>query len=353
MTCFMTNKLFSRRNTLLKSVLIKYVHGFATQTFKKRHCFKILFPWKSEEEFGNSLISSIVYKKDGLIALNKPFGVKIHSHDKPGARSKPGQRKIVPTIAETDYTIEDALPILKSYLKAPGLSILKSAEKYTSGIVLLGENEQVSLCLKKSIEKAKQQKTPHLIHWMLTHGVPVIKDRKERVAIKLLSEDADQPKQPIIVFQFSRRNVKSHILHPVNVEYKVLAENKTVSSSLIEVASSSVVYHFVRVYASTRIVPILGDILYGSRMNTVLGMPVRLHIQHAQAQDMQPLPKKMSEALDLPKGLHGHTMMPTMLHFRSILLPTFAGKEDVIITAPPPIHFQWTAEQLNLLNNCK
>lgn len=35
-------------------------------------------------------------------------------------------------------------------------------------------------------------------------------------------------------------------------------------------------WHFVRVYASARMAPILGDILYGARMKKLLGVPVKV-----------------------------------------------------------------------------
>ncbi|GBN14903.1 hypothetical protein AVEN_149151-1 [Araneus ventricosus] len=132
---------------------------------KNAHCYRALFPFDNLTELAEHLASSIVYNKNGLIAINKPYGIKIHGHDKPGTRSKDGQRFLIPSIPECDLTVEGALGELQERLNVPPLTILKSAERYTSGIVLLSTNEHTSNAVKKSFNRAKSQKIPHLVHW--------------------------------------------------------------------------------------------------------------------------------------------------------------------------------------------
>ncbi|GIY07495.1 uncharacterized protein CDAR_549971 [Caerostris darwini] len=112
---------------------------------KNIHCYKTLFPFNNISELAEHLVSSVVYNKVlrtklfyiafffslcGLIAVNKPFGLKIHSHDKPGTRSKNGQSPVVSSIPDCNLTFEDTLGELKERLKISNLSILKSAERY-------------------------------------------------------------------------------------------------------------------------------------------------------------------------------------------------------------------------------
>ncbi|GIY07497.1 uncharacterized protein CDAR_549972 [Caerostris darwini] len=97
---------------------------------KNIHCYKTLFPFNNISELAEHLVSSVVYNKGGLIAVNKPFGLKIHSHDKPGTRSKNGQSPVVSSIPDCNLTFEDTLGELKERLKISNLSILKSAERY-------------------------------------------------------------------------------------------------------------------------------------------------------------------------------------------------------------------------------
>ncbi|KAF8764860.1 Mitochondrial mRNA pseudouridine synthase like protein [Argiope bruennichi] len=334
----------------------RYINGSAIRinetraTFRTKniHCYRTLFPFDNLTELAEHLVSSIVYNKNGLIAINKPFGIKIHSHDKPGTRSKDGQRFLIPSIPECDLTIEGALRELQERLNVPSLTILKSAERYTSGIVLLSTDEHTSNAVKKSFNKAKFQKVPHFVHWALTLGYPGLNYKKEKVGIKFLELENEEKKQPIIIQDPSKKACLQKRVFPVHVEYRVLSVNKDLQTSLVEIASSSLKYHFVRIYASSQICSILGDIMYCNRMNTVLGVPVKVQIEHSHAFDSPPLPEKMTKALNLPKGATC-SVMPTMLHLRSIFLPSFKG-EDLTIVANLPHHFQWTAEQLKLLN---
>ncbi|XP_035232676.1 mitochondrial RNA pseudouridine synthase Rpusd4-like, partial [Stegodyphus dumicola] len=284
----------------------------------------------------------------GLVVLNKPFGIKVYGHDKPGARSKTGQNN-ASSVPVCDFTVEDALPHLKNYLNVSNLSILKSAEKYTSGIMLLSADQKISDSVKRSFNIAKNRKLPHLIHWMLTLGYPVATYKKERVGIKFLEAGEGEIRQPVIVNDVSRRAVALKRIHPVLVEFRVLSTNPALPTSLVEIATSSVKFHFVRVYASDRIATILGDVLYSSRMNTLLGVPVKTQIQKTLSFDMQPLPEKIAKELGVPKGAAGHSMIPTMLHLRSIILPSFRG-EDLTLTAELPMHFRWTTDKLHLLS---
>ncbi|GBN17459.1 hypothetical protein AVEN_7114-1, partial [Araneus ventricosus] len=182
----------------------------------------------------------------------------------------------------------------------------------------------------------------------LTLGYPGSNYKKEKVGIKFLELENEEKKQPVIIQDPSKKSCVEKRVFPVHVEYRVLSVNTDLQTSLVEISSSSVRYHFVRVYASSQICSILGDMMYSNRMNTVLGVPVKVQIEHCHAFDLPPLPDKMTKTLNLPNGSNC-SVMPTMLHLRSIFLPSFKG-EDLTIVAGLPHHFQWTAEKLKLLD---
>lgn len=321
---------------------------------KSLHCYKTLYPWDSAHEFSNYLLTCVEYNKDGLLVLNKPFGIKIHGHDKPGARPKSDLQFIKPSVPQCDYTIEDALPVLQEHFNLPNLSIVKSAEKYTSGVVLLSSSDKVTKKLQKSFNLAKHHKKPHLVHWAVTLGYPVVPYRKEKVGIKFVEKGINGKQQPVLDTEITKAARKKKKVYPVNVESRVISVNTELSTSLVEIASSSVRYHFLRVYASSRVAPILGDILYGSRMKTLFGVPVKTQLSDSSESGFEPFPRKMSEILYLPTGTSGQLMIPTMLHLRSIVLPDYCQKDkDFTVTVKLPTHFQWTVERLNLLHSCK
>ncbi|PRD28876.1 UNVERIFIED_CONTAM: hypothetical protein NCL1_31120 [Trichonephila clavipes] len=130
---------------------------------KSVHCYKKLFPWKNNSELAEHLASTIAYNKDGLIALNKPYGIQIHHDETDTPRGK--QRFVIPSLPNCDLTIEETLDDLKEHLNVPNLTILKSTEKYSSGIVLLSTNDNTTASVKKSFNRAKFNKIPNLIHW--------------------------------------------------------------------------------------------------------------------------------------------------------------------------------------------
>ena len=69
---------------------------------------------------------------DGIVALNKPFGVGLKTINEEAIAQK---KKSVPTnLLQTHgggapYSLEDVLPILKAELRMPELVVLKAGDK--------------------------------------------------------------------------------------------------------------------------------------------------------------------------------------------------------------------------------
>lgn len=314
---------------------------------KEIHCFKNLYPWKTLSDFSSHLASSIVYNEGGLIALNKPYGVNIYRSSK-----KDGNSTGAVNLASQEdfpYTIEDCLPHLRNHLNIPDLIVLKSSEKHASGIVLLGISEAVKDRVKKSQVIAKQEKIPSYIYWALSHGGSLHQAIKQRVGIKLVDLKSQNGKQPVIVKSFSKKEVLKKKVKPVIVEHRMISINKETSTSLLEIATSSAKWHFVKVYASSQASGILGDIIYSPRMRRLLGQPINMNLENITAYDVQPLPELLCQRLDLPCTVDGHLLVPVMLHLRSVVLPKYIGNKDLIINASAPPHFVWSCSRLNFI----
>ncbi|XP_054707190.1 uncharacterized protein LOC129216991 [Uloborus diversus] len=302
---------------------------------------KNLYPWKTKTEFSQLIVSSIIHNKDGLIAINKPYGVKTKNFDKSGPVMDVNQS--IP-----DYTLEDAMPALQEHLNVPELIVSKTCERYSSGVVLLSSSKKIDSDVTKSFRIARHQQKNHLTHWIITLGYPVLNFKKETVGLNFLRSKESKTKQAIIVDSPSKRSRKRRTVLFYRVEYQAICVNPSLETSLIEISSSSDTSHFIRVYASNCIAPVLGDPIYSCRMKKLLGIPVKVHLQNFESFKMQPISDQMAAKLSLPKGVIGHTKIPTMLHLRKVLLPSFNG-EDLLISAELPPHFQWMAKTMNLL----
>lgn len=314
---------------------------------KELHCFKNLYPWKTLSDFSNHLKSSIVYNEGGLIALNKPYGVGIYRCNK----RDDGSTGAVNLASHEDfsYTIEDCLQDLKCYLNVSDLTILKSCERYASGIVLLSINEVVSARVRKSQSIARGKKIPPYIYWALSNGDSLYPALKQNVGIKLIALKSKNEKQPVIVKSFSKREIRKKKVKPVVVEHRTIAVNKETSTAILEIATSSAKWHFVRVYASSQVSGIMGDTIYGLRMRRLLGQPISMNIENITAYDVKPLSEPLCHRLDLPCTVEGHLLVPIMLHLRSIVLPQYIDNKDVIINASAPPHFTWTCSKLDFI----
>ncbi|CAK9831054.1 hypothetical protein ANTRET_LOCUS8120 [Anthophora retusa] len=89
---------------------------------KSIHPFKQIHPWRSEKEFADDLLNNIIYDKDGLVVLNKPYGI-------PRGKGSSEFNRTNSVSHSVHYTLEDALPHIRSQLKYPQLTISKCPEK--------------------------------------------------------------------------------------------------------------------------------------------------------------------------------------------------------------------------------
>ncbi|XP_076333664.1 mitochondrial mRNA pseudouridine synthase RPUSD3-like isoform X2 [Tachypleus tridentatus] len=316
------------------------------------HCYRNLYPWKHKDEFIDCLVKSIVYNNDGLLVVNKPYGVPIYKHNYQTHEKKNTITQTVLGSAQVEcpYVLEDALDALKSYSQYPDLKIVKSAERYMSGIVLLAATENVAKKIEKAIRSSKTRKQPFMNYWAITKGYPDSLMSEERVGIKLFDIGQEGHKQPVILKKFSKKEVLNKTVKPVNVEFRTMCINKPLTSCILEITTSSAKWHFLRVYLASKVSFVLGDNLYSSRVRQIFGRPFTISPHNTAAYEIQSLPNEICSRLKIPNGIKGHMLVPVMLHHQSFLLSDFVSKgQNLLVSALPPSHFLWTCSQLDLL----
>jgi hypothetical protein len=95
--------------------------------------------------------------------------------------------------------------------------------------------------------------------------------------------------------------------------------------------------------------PILGDHLFSSRVQTMMGVPTKIHPVHlVPGATAQKLTKPLLHILKLTDA-DDSLIIPTHIHLSSLTLKNYGGKrETILIHAPLHPHFQWTCDTLNL-----
>ncbi|XP_066595692.1 pseudouridylate synthase RPUSD4, mitochondrial-like [Prorops nasuta] len=303
------------------------------------HPFRKIHPWISLNKFVQSLIDNLIYNKDGLIVLNKPYGIssqRINNNESNTSHNIP--------YSDDYYTISDGADIIAEKLGYKGLTVATGADKYSSGIVILVANENVLKQLEISRRKISGRNILAKTYWIVTTRVPNDIKGKQRVSLEL-KRSGDETRA-VISTKFSKREMKMDKVKVLNIQYKVLSNSTLNLSSLMEMKPSRTKYHAIRLFSATHLYsPVLGDNYYGSRVQNVGG--TYLNVDPFSECVLYPpkLDKKLLELLCLTTSKQ--EIIPVHQHFRNYVLPDFLGNgKDLSLTAPLPSYFKWTCEKL-------
>jgi 23S rRNA-/tRNA-specific pseudouridylate synthase len=204
-----------------------------------------LYPWKNVSEFAQNLFDRIVYNDGRLIALDKPWGIGTYLTN--SRTTKDTQYIMSQVPGRPKYCINDALPELCSKLKLPELHVLRSLDRQTSGLMLLGNDLKLKDNLKQSTNISKLTSKPPLAFECITSGYPINQHIKEKVAIVM--ETVDKGKQAVIrPISAAHRGAEAY---KVQVEMKVIADNKSLAVSHVQLDVNSIRWHFPRIYAAS------------------------------------------------------------------------------------------------------
>ncbi|XP_045133597.1 mitochondrial mRNA pseudouridine synthase RPUSD3-like isoform X2 [Portunus trituberculatus] len=279
-----------------------------TTESSKNHVYNRLFPWQSSQELAEHLRNTEVYNNDGLIALNKPYGVGMTKLDRSKAT---GPHTTVETL-NMGITLphvpamSQVLPFLKEQYAADHLEIVKSTERWSSGLMLLSTSSKLTEKIQKCLRRCKAMSQPAMTYRAITVGLPSPASIATKVATKL--------------------------------EY-VHNTGKVIKAQVSK-------WHFLRVWATYCYSPILGDHLYSGRVKTLMGRKIIVS-HHNTYLEPQNLPDNLYSKLALPP--RSSEMVPCHLHLSTVTLCQFSkDKSDLVLSAAPPEHFMWTCKQLGL-----
>lgn len=155
--------------------------------------------------------------------------------------------------------------------------------------------------------------------------------------------------QPYINKDYSKKSVKEGLTQEVQFQYRVLSQNSSYPvCNLVDIETNSNKNHIVRVYMSHCLSPILGDHLYGNRVQDVLG--TRLAIGPILADNMLTFQKIPQEILT-QMHVKDSSIVPHCMHLSQITLARFDKQKHLVLKAKAPSHFQSTCQFLNLILN--
>jgi len=192
----------------------------------------------------NQIESSIIYKDDNLLAIDKPSGLAVQSG------------------SGINFSIDDALPHLK-FEKQEVPRLVHRLDKDTSGILLIARNRKSADLLTAAFKTKQIQK----IYLAIVKGVP----SKKQGVINI----------PIIK-KYQGKNEKVYKDESSGKEaitnYKLLRTYDNINCSLLELQPITGRTHQLRVHCKEIGHPIIGDGKYGDRNNASYNMEKRLHL---------------------------------------------------------------------------
>lgn len=327
-----------------------------------KQVYNSLYPWSSLNQFVDQLFTTIAYKSDdnSLVAINKPFGVGTYTVADLNAQKTNQDRVLSSVGGKPRYCIKDALLPLTDQLKSPKpYQVLKSIDRYASGLVLLTNDlNKYKINLTRSQQFTKINSVPPYGFRVITCGYPIIKSNKlfERVGCELLEVDElGDHKEPVLSpnpgWSFKGKYKHKDIFQ---AELNVRKIDRELATSLIEVYVSKLKWDFVRCYISSKTSFILGDVRFSKRIREILGKRIQVSAfrsNHKFEDSYEPLSAEFQKIL----GVKRNSSIPLMLDHHELRLRNFWGRKsqerDLIIKSPyVPLHFAATACRLNLLD---
>ena len=306
--------------------------------------YQRLCAWKGVNELVDILHKNVVYyepdtDKSGLVVINKPYGLAAHKAE------------------DSSFCLNDCLGSLATKLEVEKLEIVKCAERFSSGITILGTSETTQTSFKKSMDRGLTGRALATSYLAIVKGQPNVRT-VESVDRKMTAcPEVNKPlfgsmhKEPVLSRKLLKHNVNRNNVKRVHVAINSLARSAQ-GAGVVELSPSSTGKHFIPVYLADIGHPLLGDQMYDYRARTMLGQKVKLSTAHTNAKRMQVLPTHLLELLGMSKG--EEWMLPKLLHQHRIFLPDWLGRDkSLTVYAPPPPHWLKTCKVLGINFNYK
>ena len=233
------------------------------------HPYDHLFEWKSLSEFTHHLLDNKVYFDGHLLAIHKPWGVGTYKAVV-NITDKNSHLSTSLYSGSSKYCLHDSVEFMRQILNVKRLKIVKTLNRFMSGIVLLATDQNTEDKVVKAVRRAQAMDIPSMSFWCLTKGWPTIADNhlKERIGIKLLEVDElGDHKQPIIISAEKLTNTMrcrktpqpdGMIVKPVLIDLKTIDINKTLGVSLVELSTNVLKWNLIECYLAYKTSFVLG-----------------------------------------------------------------------------------------------
>ncbi|GFR73499.1 RNA pseudouridylate synthase domain-containing protein 3-like [Elysia marginata] len=279
-------------------------------------------------ELVEDVYKSIVCMNDDIVVLNKPAGLSVY-----GSTSG--------TASLEKATIIDALPGLSKKMQVLHLDIGVSLKSFYSGLVVLCKGEEAKKRLEHCLRGSAAQKAQFLSYLVVTVGQPTCSIEKDLTAF--ISRDFIHNREMSLIQEENNNNArKAGNMMMTSFTVRTLRANEDLGVALVEISINRDKWEAVEALMSHYLSPVLGDSVYSSRTQYVMGVPFRAGA-HSVQPGQQRLPPSLKQALQdfQPKWKDHPGSIPLFMHRHKIELRTFPSKasKPLIITAPPPKHF--------------
>jgi len=301
--------------------------------------FQRLSAWKSMNDLVDILHKNVVYYEpesdnSGLVVINKPYGLAAQKTE------------------DSSFCLEACLGSLASKLEVERLEIVKCAERFCSGITILGTSKTTQSSYKKSMDRGLTRRALSSSYLAMVKGQPSIRTMESVDRIMTDCPGINKPlfgsmhKEPVISRKLIKHGVNRNNVKRVHVAINSLARSAQ-GAGVVELSPSNIGKHFIPVYLADVGHPLLGDQMYDYRARSILGQRIKLNTAHTNAKRMQVLPVHLLELLGMSKG--EEWLMPKMLHQHRLFLPDWLGRDkSLTVFAPPPPHWLKTCKVLGI-----
>uniref|UniRef100_A0A1B6DM60 Pseudouridine synthase RsuA/RluA-like domain-containing protein n=1 Tax=Clastoptera arizonana TaxID=38151 RepID=A0A1B6DM60_9HEMI len=345
----------------------KLVWNLMKNSFRHAHVYREISPWMSNRELAKDLIKHILFYENGLLVINKPYGVTF-SRDGSYKPPKPEEKlkKMInhqelesPIIKETyestgivndDLSLLKALPYIQEELGVDKLFIVKVPERYTSGIAILATEKSVEEKVQLSILKSRYSKESVDTFQAVVIGKPRYNGGKIKLGLTLDVMKGSKQKKPILLREWSNNAVKRGEVLLTTFSYQLLRESEDSRMTLVEIRCDRKKWHCVRLFCSNFLLtPVLGDNLYGGRVKNVMGVTLPVNHWSKVSEEPQKLSSEVLSILEVTK--EDLKIIPTHLHLSKVILPHYDKKGlNLELVATPPDFFTWTCQKSSLVD---
>jgi len=222
------------------------------------------------------MILSIVYEDSDLIVINKPSGLITHPKNKTDT-----SKSVVSWLLEKYPSIKN---IGEDPLR-PG--VVHRIDKYTSGLLIISKTQKSFDYLKNQFKERKIEKTYiALVHGKLKDSSGVIKSPLGKIGIKQTTKIK------------GKKELKGK---EAITEYKV--KKRFNNYTLLEIYPKTGRTHQIRVHLKSIYHPIVGDVLYGKKVENIKINRLFLHAFQLKLVTLSG--KNIFIQTDLPEELTG------------------------------------------------